>query len=533
MDTEASSSSARAQPHRARPTASTALWGHLLRKDVTSQTLSNGIPASSFSPITPLDKAGSSMRILLHDTQANLERFSDRVIKMTGSVDETKRELVTVRELFQQEHEQLVDEIVNLVNRCQTEVQKSVGNPAQRENVNEIHKDLSSVDTKLESLDKKIDILHMLNQTQSQALQTLQDQQMQILAALAPILPLVQAIPLHIDNSQHNLKEAIRGICTTPNMDPRTTRVENIANHPSPAESAVPETPQRKKRRLDEDSATRSSPCLSVQPTAGSRNFGLPIVSPRKFLLSETPARAPTSRLFPTAISSSPTVLTPFSRRSTVRTPRRIPLFDLLHPNSAQYSATSTHKIALTPGIMDPSADLRVSSDASNHPALSNSGILLDTSLTNVSSTTPAAMRHAVPQATTFSVALTTASKTPLPLPRTSQPSSPLSNVTSAVDGAPTHLPEMRVAKSGPTISGVLRPLPGISAHRQPEGPGHHSSLGHDPLTASSFAIRTLPVVDSNKPMRLKDRRALLAEPLSGKRFIPLDDDDDADPSVR
>ena len=52
--------------------------------------------------------------MLLHDTQANLEKFSERVDKLTCGVSETKREMVTVQQLFQEDHEKLVGHTVDL-----------------------------------------------------------------------------------------------------------------------------------------------------------------------------------------------------------------------------------------------------------------------------------------------------------------------------------------------------------------------------------------------------------------------------------
>ncbi|KAL6299542.1 hypothetical protein BKA93DRAFT_742214 [Sparassis latifolia] len=147
----------------ARATTSSVLWGHLLqRKNDSSVTPAHSTSASSLSPIVPLDKAGTSMRILLHDTQANLEKFSDRVAKLTIGVHDTKREIVTMQKLFEQDHEKLLEETVNLVNRCQMAIQKTLGNPTQTNQVETLRVDLAGVDSRLQALDKKIDVLHMV-----------------------------------------------------------------------------------------------------------------------------------------------------------------------------------------------------------------------------------------------------------------------------------------------------------------------------------------------------------------------------------
>jgi len=93
------------------PPASTALWAHLLRKDTLGPPPNSGIV---LPPMTPLDKNAASMRILLHDTQANFEKFSARVDKLCHTVDESKQEISMVNKLFQREHETLTGEMVDL-----------------------------------------------------------------------------------------------------------------------------------------------------------------------------------------------------------------------------------------------------------------------------------------------------------------------------------------------------------------------------------------------------------------------------------
>ena len=107
------------QRPRARPTATNALWGHILRKTGSSQVPpSTATSTSTFgkhsSAIAPIDKAGASTRILLHDTQAHLERFADRVSELVTDLDGAKRELLGVQKLYVEDHEQLVDKMIGL-----------------------------------------------------------------------------------------------------------------------------------------------------------------------------------------------------------------------------------------------------------------------------------------------------------------------------------------------------------------------------------------------------------------------------------
>ncbi|KAI0630842.1 hypothetical protein C8Q77DRAFT_1135502 [Trametes polyzona] len=201
-------------PQRDRPTASGVLWGHLLRKTGSTQVPSSSATSSATlgkhtPPIAPLDKAGASTRILLHDTQAHLEKFMDRVVKLTSGVDETKRELLAVQKLYQDDHEHLMDRMTVLSNRTQTDLQKRIGTPAQSSEVRDVVKDLSQLSTKLGALDKRMDSLNALSQTQAQALQAIQEQQGQLLSALLPLLPLLQAVPLHIENARDRTKDSI------------------------------------------------------------------------------------------------------------------------------------------------------------------------------------------------------------------------------------------------------------------------------------------------------------------------------------
>lgn len=96
-----------------RSSASKVLWAHLLRKDSPS-SLSSQSPSIHPPPITALDKSATSTRILLHDTQANLEKFCERVDKLTLGVGDAQRELVKMGELFGEDREKLLGDVVEL-----------------------------------------------------------------------------------------------------------------------------------------------------------------------------------------------------------------------------------------------------------------------------------------------------------------------------------------------------------------------------------------------------------------------------------
>lgn len=64
-------------------------------------------------------------------------------------------------------------------------------------------------------------------QTQSQALQSLQDQHGTVLAALVPLLPLLQAIPLHIESARNSITDTLSKALTFPTpTDPERGRIQ-------------------------------------------------------------------------------------------------------------------------------------------------------------------------------------------------------------------------------------------------------------------------------------------------------------------
>ncbi|KAI1788173.1 hypothetical protein LXA43DRAFT_843607, partial [Ganoderma leucocontextum] len=140
------------------------LWGHLSRTTgITQPNPPSSSNARSTTPsIAPLDKAGASTRILLHDTQAHLERFAERVTQLTTGVADAKRELVAIQKLYQEDHEQLVERMIGLANRCQTELQKTIGAPSQSSEVRNTLRVAEALGSRLEVLDKKVDMLSMV-----------------------------------------------------------------------------------------------------------------------------------------------------------------------------------------------------------------------------------------------------------------------------------------------------------------------------------------------------------------------------------
>lgn len=96
-----------------KPSVSQGLWGHLRQMNVPPALRGAGLSAAAV-PITPVDKAGTSMRMLLHDTQATLEKFAAHIEKLAGRVDDAKREVGTAHRVFQHGHEKMLEENVAL-----------------------------------------------------------------------------------------------------------------------------------------------------------------------------------------------------------------------------------------------------------------------------------------------------------------------------------------------------------------------------------------------------------------------------------
>ena len=97
------------------PTVQTPLWEHLLRpnRDKEKPPSLQNMPIIA-PPLAPLDKNATSMRVLLHDTQANFEKFAKHVGQLLHEVKETHTEMKTTHSLFERDRESLVGDILDL-----------------------------------------------------------------------------------------------------------------------------------------------------------------------------------------------------------------------------------------------------------------------------------------------------------------------------------------------------------------------------------------------------------------------------------
>ncbi|KAI0358064.1 hypothetical protein OH77DRAFT_1239240 [Trametes cingulata] len=550
-----------------RPTVSTALWGHLLRKAGSSQIPpSSGTSTSTFGkhtpPIAPIDKTSASTRVLLHDTQAHLEKFTERVTQLTNELDDAKRELVMVQKLYQDDREQVLESITGLVNRCQTEMQKTVGSPAQRVEIREVSKDLSHISIRIDTLDKKIDALSMVcrlhNQTQSQLLQTIQDQQGHLLAALTPLLPLIQAMPLHIENARDRVKDALSNLQKELlQKDSVSSRARNHGyalqlsgrshdNSSSPCESGNPASTHlpRKKRRLE--AVGDISEGATLDTSLGFSGYSLPRAA--IFLDHSSVGRDSTNP------QASAIPLSTLVSRLSSQTPSRTPLTD--RPGFQSHITT-------------PAVPLRSVSTRLHAGALSGRGSLQSRTLTDVLgvSCTPDHTSH-THSGQSLAHPLLSPTRTAAGTPCSA---GGLRSVVSSVRRAPQSRTVSKRPPPGPQQQPVANMNYFASASPASRDPALSSHMKHESLVPSKRRSRTLrtpeaapgcgdsvaalpitptlasttvadgahalcmPPPSIDKPMSLKDRRALLAEDpqrTEGKRFIPLDDEDDDDSEV-
>ena len=91
-------------------TMSSTLWAHLLSKDATSSGsgLKSGLASVGLTTAAPVDRTGTSVRILLHDTQATMEKFSERIDKLVSEAEDSRQKLLARNEEVSGEVERFV-----------------------------------------------------------------------------------------------------------------------------------------------------------------------------------------------------------------------------------------------------------------------------------------------------------------------------------------------------------------------------------------------------------------------------------------
>ena len=99
------------EPSRQGGSTAAILWAHLSRKDNAGRTADTD---TFIPPSGPQDKTAATMRVLLHDTQMNLERFSGNVERLIEDVHSTTQAIKQTGATFEQEHDKLMGDILDL-----------------------------------------------------------------------------------------------------------------------------------------------------------------------------------------------------------------------------------------------------------------------------------------------------------------------------------------------------------------------------------------------------------------------------------
>ncbi|GLB43390.1 hypothetical protein LshimejAT787_1302910 [Lyophyllum shimeji] len=436
-----------------------------------------------------------------------------------------------VNTLFQREHETLTGEMVDLVNRSQTQLQASIGSPAQADQLGRLSKD---VNTHLEALDKRIDAIQLFNQThsqtlqlQSRAIQSLQDQHATVLATLLPLLPLLQAIPLHIESARTKLADAIAKSCGSPPFSLGSSRTQDRPqaierkdghkrssstvqsdNSPSPLSTKKP-------RLMTNTDALRSSGAdnghditdggLAAQPVRTSTDLTDP---PKDTCVPESPTPSSSTRRGSPTIPS-PRSLQPINSGNESR--RHTPSARTRGPHSGLPKTTDIALAIEFPGRLDgPAAVLPI---ASSSPCPSED-------------VTPSAQRLRPPRILSAhsskagSHAPSTSTAAPKDGLRTSQPGEAHSVSKPSVSAVPS-IPSYATKDSGPATSrdskNVDHLSPMTAQEGQKTGQSPHISKLATPSVSSRLPL-TFMLLNPSSPRSNGENHSPMLPPEHGPR---------------
>ncbi|KAI6042060.1 hypothetical protein EDC04DRAFT_2564739 [Pisolithus marmoratus] len=141
--------------------AANALWAHILQKDAIVQ---ESIPPI-MPPLTPQDKTGTSMRMLIHDTQSTLEKFSERLDTLMTRVDDCRNQVINANKLLDHERDKVLTEMADMSCRSQNELKSHMGTPAQAHALELTHASQVSTENSIRALEKRIDALQTVSPT--------------------------------------------------------------------------------------------------------------------------------------------------------------------------------------------------------------------------------------------------------------------------------------------------------------------------------------------------------------------------------
>ncbi|KAI6010718.1 hypothetical protein F5J12DRAFT_740479 [Pisolithus orientalis] len=380
--------------------AANALWAHILQKDSIIQDSTPPI----IPPLAPKDATGTSMRMLIYDTQSTLEKFSGRLDTLMTRVDDCRSQVINANKLLDHEHDKVVTEMVDISSRSQNELKSHMGTPAQAHALELTHASQVSTENSIRALEKRIDALQTLVQSHTSAFASIQDQQNAIQAhqstlldTVLPLLQLLQNLPSQFDQLKSSLADAVSSaeanlgtsIGTIKNAIPRLA-----LDHAQPKPPVGPEltskqlnsTPRKRTNAFHEmegrSKATGNATCsthspkrtrLSPAPKRAFRTPRLPVttsnenvsLAPRRFtsISSEDASRMRSRNSMPKLLMSKPDNEKAESERSTVlerNAPKKFP--------SVISISSSPLSDAAAPMPPCPSATL----DAGSSPAINS-----------------------------------------------------------------------------------------------------------------------------------------------------------------
>ncbi|KAI6013958.1 hypothetical protein BKA83DRAFT_4352144 [Pisolithus microcarpus] len=145
--------------------AANALWAHILPK---MAVLQDSTPPVN-PPLTPQDKTGTSMRMLIYDTQTTLEKFSERLDVLMTRVDDCRGQVINANKLLDHERDKVLTEMVDISCQSQNELKSHMGTPAQAHALELTHASQMSTENSIRALEKRIDALQTVSPTATSA----------------------------------------------------------------------------------------------------------------------------------------------------------------------------------------------------------------------------------------------------------------------------------------------------------------------------------------------------------------------------
>ncbi|KAI5124256.1 hypothetical protein M0805_005105 [Coniferiporia weirii] len=166
----------------------------------------SAVQGSSVPPIVLPDRIGTT-RVLLHDTQACIQKFAARMDVLGTHIDQALKEVQLARAALEISGEKTVADVVDVVYKCQASLVKSIetqGNALEKtgEKISQLISTNDALVRLYDAHHSSLNLLLQTSHTHTNAIQALQTQQCQNLAALAPLEALIKAVPVHVDASQ-------------------------------------------------------------------------------------------------------------------------------------------------------------------------------------------------------------------------------------------------------------------------------------------------------------------------------------------